>query len=483
MARRNSTSKLPFIVIFLIVTLLSYGGYLLINDTEPPEIELSHQAAYISPTRPIVVTATDSSSPIKSITAKIIQNGDSVTVAEENFKDKKQVQQLIFSLENMNIPDGASFELEVTARDASYGGFGFGNRKKIILPLRIDSTPPVLTVKSSTPAVRKGGTGCLVYSLSKDVQQSGVKVGEYFFSGHRQPNGDYLCFFAFPYNMEIKDYFPRLFAMDLAGNLQEQELIVNKINRVFKSDTINVSQGFLNAKSAEFTGMVPGDMNELERFLQVNGPIRKANAISLVKIGQNTAPDMLWNGSFQRLPRAASRAGFADHRSYMWDGQKVDEQTHLGFDLASVKNAPVPASNSGIVVFSGYLGIYGNLVIIDHGLGLQSLYSHMSEISVAEGETVEKGQIIGKTGATGMAGGDHLHFGILVGGLEVTPLEWLDAQWIKNNVIDRIVSAGGTAPSFEVSAAESATSTEADPPPAPQKPAKKNVRKQKRSRR
>jgi murein DD-endopeptidase MepM/ murein hydrolase activator NlpD len=65
-----------------------------------------------------------------------------------------------------------------------------------------------------------------------------------------------------------------------------------------------------------------------------------------------------------------------------------------------------------------------------------SLYGHLSTIAVDEGKEVAKGQIIGKTGATGLAGGDHLHFGILMHGYEISPLYWWDSNWIRNNVLE-----------------------------------------------
>jgi murein DD-endopeptidase MepM/ murein hydrolase activator NlpD len=147
---------------------------------------------------------------------------------------------------------------------------------------------------------------------------------------------------------------------------------------------------------------------------------------------------MLWENTFVRLPNSAPMAGFADNRTYLYNGQAVDNQTHLGVDLASLATAPIPAGNTGRVVLADFLGIYGNMVLLDHGFGLQSLYSHMSELHVQKGDMVQRGQIIGKTGATGMAGGDHLHFGVLISGLEVQPIEWWDMNWIKNNILSKI---------------------------------------------
>ena len=107
---------------------------------------------------------------------------------------------------------------------------------------------------------------------------------------------------------------------------------------------------------------------------------------------------------------------FADHRTYFYENKEIDQQVHLGFDLAVTSAVPVVAANKGRVVNADFLGIYGNCVILDHGMGVQSLYAHLSSIDVKVGDTVEKGQTLGRSGMTGLAGGDHLHFTMLVNG-------------------------------------------------------------------
>ena len=478
MLRRSSPlSKLSTLGMIIVLIPLGYGVYKVFHDMQAPEVSISHMADRISPSVPVVVTATDAPSGIRSISVEARYQENVIEIAQQKFSDNMQTQQLIFTLDATNLPEGAVFDLEVTARDASFGGFGFGNKTTLILPLRIDRTVPRASVKSSAPTVFKGGSACVVYSLSKEAQQTGVRVGDLFFPAFRQNNGDFVCFFAFPYNMEVKDFTPQLFALDVAGNVFAASLDVNRKTRVFKTDTIHIPQNFLDLKSAEFSALVPGNMSDIERFLQVNGPVRRDNAAALLQIGRDTVDTMLWKGAFLRLPRAASRAGFADFRTYYWQGQKVDEQTHLGFDLASLKQAEVPAANSGRVVFANYLGIYGYLIVIDHGLGLQSIYSHLSEIGVNVGQNVERGQIIAKTGMTGMAGGDHLHFGIMISGFEVTPLEWLDSHWVKDNIVDRINETGGKSPEFAVNPEDQAiqeNQEEQNPP------AKKPVRGRRR---
>jgi len=172
----------------------------------------------------------------------------------------------------------------------------------------------------------------------------------------------------------------------------------------------------------------------LDNYLLVNGELRRRNAEELVELARDSPPAFLWNEPFGSLPNGKVMSSFADQRTYLYEGRPVDEQTHLGFDLASVARAPVPAANRGVVKLARYFGIYGNTVVLDHGHGLMSLYAHLSTIDVKEGQEVERGAVLGRTGATGLAGGDHLHFSMLVRGLPVNPREWWDANWIRDRI-------------------------------------------------
>jgi len=89
-------------------------------------------------------------------------------------------------------------------------------------------------------------------------------------------------------------------------------------------------------------------------------------------------------------------------------------------------------------VFEGYLGVYGNAIILDHGFGVFSLYGHLQGFLVKTGEYVKKGQVIGITDTTGLAGGDHLHFDVLIDGYYVNPIEWWDPHWIKTHIFNVI---------------------------------------------
>jgi murein DD-endopeptidase MepM/ murein hydrolase activator NlpD len=254
-----------------------------------------------------------------------------------------------------------------------------------------------------------------------------------------------MAYFALDYSQGPETEF-YLTAVDAAGNSARSGFPHYVRKRSFKKDVIALSDAFLSWKMPEFD--VPGaqnaDLSLPEKFLKVNRDLRKSSYQQLIKETEKTEPNLLWKGNFLRLPNSARQAGFADHRAYNYKGRTIDRQVHLGVDLASTAHSRVPAANSGIVAFVGDIGIYGKTVIIDHGFGLFSMYSHLSGADVQSGETVERGKIIGSTGVTGLAGGDHLHFGMMIHHAFVDPIEWWDPAWIKNNITDKISSVKST---------------------------------------
>jgi len=292
----------------------------------------------------------------------------------------------------------------------------------------------VVAVLSTAHYIKPGGADAVVYAVNKPVAKSGVQVGDDFFPGFRLDSGNYVCIYAMPYGIDPARFSPKLTAEDTAGN-EKSTLFRNTIlPRKFRSDRINISEEFLNSKMPQFYDIYPDIKDPVELYIKVNGELRTKNLATLRQLGAQSAPRMLWEGAFLRLPNAKPMAGFGDHREYFYKDRKIDEQTHLGVDLASLEHAQVPAANTGRVVFTGFFGIYGQTVIIDHGLGVQTLYSHLSQIAVKEGDPVKKGDLIGFTGATGLAGGDHLHFGVVLSGVEVMPIEWWDQHWIQDNI-------------------------------------------------
>lgn len=306
--------------------------------------------------------------------------------------------------------------------------------------------PPALGVLSTQHYPAQGGSELVVYSVGKTSVRDGVWVGEDWFPGFDlpgAPGGQRFALFAVPFDLDTRDSI-RLSAVDAVGNRAEVTFVDRLQTRPFEQDVINVTTPFLEKVVPEIVANSPsvretGDL--LETYLAINRELRAENGRALLRLAADSRPAFLWSEPFLALRNAQVMASFADRRTYVFEGKAVDQQDHLGFDLASVRRAEVPASNQGVVVLAEYFGIYGNAVVVDHGFGLMSLYGHLSTLEVEPGDEVERGQSLGRTGETGLAGGDHLHFTMLLQGKAVNPVEWWDASWIRNRLQAKLGAA------------------------------------------
>ncbi len=439
---------LGILVLLLVLGILCSGGilaYFLLEGT-PPVIRVAGKPGVIGRTYRIEVQASDDRSGLKLLSASVLQEGKKIPVATETFPvtrwwmgsglKETRVSWVIRPLA-LGLSQGDA-TLEITARDSSLRNGLKGNERVLSLPIKIDTTPPRIALKSLVHNIMAGGSGVVSYRLSEEPRYTGVRVDDRLFPAYPNPRDGklaYTAFVAIPFNHPS----PRLFAVeavDQAGNIARVSVPYRVMRQKKVRDTIRITDGFLQRKMPDFQVRHPELKGSLiQVFLYVNKELRAENNRRIQEICSKGSPEMMWQGRFLRLPRSAKRANFADFRRYLYKGREIGQAYHMGVDLASTSHAKVPASNSGVVVFADYLGIYGNTVIIDHGMGLFTTYSHLSEIMVSKGDKVQKGQIIGRTGATGLAGGDHLHYGMLISGVFVNPVEWWDRRWIKTHVL------------------------------------------------
>ncbi len=308
---------------------------------------------------------------------------------------------------------------------------------EITLPVRL--SPPRLEVLSTQTYVVQGGSEAVVYRVGESSVRDGVRAGNWFFSGHPLPGGgphDRFAIFSAPWDVADGAGL-QLVAIDDVGNEAKTSFVDRFTARPARPQTLVLSDRFLTKVVGEILAETPGltDQGDLvKNYLAINGDLRRRNGEELRELASGSQASFLWREPFFPFPGSQVMASFADHRSYLYQDRIIDQQDHLGFDLASVSRAGIPAANDGVVVLARFFGIYGNTVVIDHGYGLMSLYSHLSSIGVRPGQAVRRGEEIGKTGATGMAGGDHLHFSFLLDGLPVNPAEWWDPHWIRDRI-------------------------------------------------
>lgn len=430
--------RLVFGVILILALAGGAAGYLLLTDKAKPEIALTPDSDVAAPKREFTLTLRDAGSGLKSAKIVVNQEDKQITLFDQPFATPVREAVEKFTLEPAGLRDGP-FTLTVTATDRSIANFGAGNTVNLTRQLTLDTTPPRVEVLSLAHNVRQGGVGAVSFAVSEPVEAAGVTVGEDFFPAYKLDNGRYFGLYVFPYNMDPKNFVPKVKVTDKAGNNGVGSFRFQAIPRKFRQDKLNISDAFLESKMPQYYNIITDTRDNLQIYLKVNNDVRRQNSVFLKELAQKSAPTMLWDKkAFLRLPNAAPRAGFGDHRTYFYQNREIDQQTHMGVDLASLEGAAVPAANTGKVVFAGFLGIYGETVIIDHGLGLQTLYSHLRQIDVKVGQDIKKGETLGKTGVSGLAAGDHLHFGVLVFGQETSPIEWWDQHWIDDNILSKL---------------------------------------------
>jgi murein DD-endopeptidase MepM/ murein hydrolase activator NlpD len=430
--------KLVFVAILILVVIGAACGYFFLTDSVKPTIGLSPASDVAAPKREFTLNLADAGSGLKNVKVVVRQGDKQITLLDQTYATPVRDAVEKFTLEPAGLRDG-SFGLTVTATDRSLANFGAGNTARLEKTLTLDTTPPRVEITSLAHNVRQGGVGAVSFQVNEEAESAGVVVGQEFFPAHKQENGKYFGLYVFPYDMDPKNFVPKVKVTDKAGNTAIASFRYQAIPRKFRQDKINISDNFLESKMPQYYDIITDTRDNLQIYLRVNNDLRKQNSVFLHELAQKSAPTMLWDKkAFLRLPNAAPRAGFGDHRTYYYQGKEIDQQTHMGVDLASLEGAPVPAANTGKVVYAGFLGIYGETVIIDHGLGLQTLYAHLRQIDVKVGQDIKKGEILGKTGVSGLAGGDHLHFGVLVDGEETSPIEWWDQHWIDDNILNKL---------------------------------------------
>ena len=444
----------------IVLLLALVGGAVAIGLTRcegtPPALSVAGPIALGESARTVPVEVTDDGAGVRSLSAVLVHAGGEVTLVDRLFDGSlipfvgapadRESAELSIDPKALGLAQGDA-KLRVTARDLSWRSFGRGNETVVEVPVTIDFRPPSLTLAPGITYTKRAGSVALSYDVSDDTERDGVEVGDRFYPGMHPGGPDAPAgrrFVLFPLSQELTtDVKIRVVAIDHAGNRAERTPQINIKNRVYPEEKIFLSQRFLDEKVPDLAGAtgVPYTGDKVKAFQEINTRIRKENEAKIREVTAESAPEPLFTGAFAQMKDSKVMSSFAERRSYFVMDEKVSESIHYGFDLASLAGAPIPASNRGKVVFAGELGIYGNCVILDHGLGLNTLYGHLSNIDVRVGDIVEKGQTLGQSGQTGLAGGDHLHFGILLRGVYVDPVEWWDGKWVREHVEEPLAAA------------------------------------------
>jgi murein DD-endopeptidase MepM/ murein hydrolase activator NlpD len=459
MARRKR-GRLTAILIVAVLVGAAFVALAALRAGPAPKITVQAELAAIGKRTPVLVRVSEPGRGLTRVRVEL-QQGERVDLLEERSYEARapwefwgpRTAEDSFTVEvgrelQNYLQEGKATVRVVADRASSWLRFPQPAVEALTLDVRL--RPPPLQVLSTFTYVTQGGCEAVVYRVGESSIRDGVQAGDWFFPGSPLPGGtaqERFALFSAPYDLEDAGLM-RLVAVDDVGNEGQAAFVDRFKSRPVQRDTIGLSDGFMERVVPAILSQTPelidkGDL--LENYLMINGQLRMRNADTLIEMSGTSKPEFLWTREFLQMRNAAATSSFADRRTYTYEGRAVDEQDHLGFDLASTARVQIEAANNGTVVLARYFGIYGNAVVIDHGYGLMSLYGHLSEIIVQEGQSVERGDTIGRSGRTGLAGGDHLHFTMLLHGLPVDPREWWDSHWIH----DRLKLKLGTALPFD----------------------------------
>lgn len=448
----SKTVLLIVLTFALIAIYLGLVGNARWGDSTAPEISLEQPFEQVGPTTPLVLHIQDSETGLRDVSVRIVHNMETFIVTDQSFpsdgwlsvsggkEHEFTLNEIPYSNSDLPRRQGQA-QLIVTARDYSWRNWFEGNGQRLEKEFTPQFTPPRLELLSPPATIVQGGTGIVRYRVIPEVSTHGIQIGQAFFPGYTAPDKTGMfAFIAFPYNAPPTTPI-QLIADDGYGNTALMDVNFQVKPQFWRTRSINISDSFIRKTVPSILAQTPelqsvGD--PLKDFLLVNDKLRKINNATIADLAKKSRRELLWNGAFRQLSGSQVEASFADHRKYTYNGQVVDSQDHLGFDLAVTQHYPVEAANSGMVLFAGYLGIYGNTIILDHGYGLLSLYAHLSSIEVTPGVAVTLGQPIGKSGTTGLAAGDHLHFSLILHGEQVNPTEWWDPFWVKTRIKDKL---------------------------------------------
>lgn len=448
MRRKNSSSSILFLLIFGgIIAGVVYLYNSAMFERNVPVVSVT-ESQYWNLKEPIDVTIDDESG-IKWYEVKMISSeGEKVLVQEALLKPEKKLQLKVeYPRMNYSIKD-ENIKIIVTAVDSSQWDFFSGNSTSIAKTFIIDKKKPFVSLITNSYGIYKGGSALVVFKANdeniKDIyvevnDNKRFKVQPFYEEGY------YTTLVAWPVN-EAK-FDARIVAEDKAGNTTRVHIPYYYKAKSYSVSKMKLSDRFLKGKIAELAhefSETQGVEDAIEQFKIINEDVRANNEKIIHTITSRTSNEMISNFSIQPfypLKNAAKVASFGDHRLYYYNNEMVSESYHLGLDLASVKMGEIKTQNHGMTVFSEENGIYGNMPIIHHGMGLYTLYGHCSSVRVAAGDSVRPNDQIANSGKSGYAMGDHLHFGVLVQGVEVRPEEWMDKEWINLNITEVMKNA------------------------------------------
>jgi len=442
--KKGSAKIITGLILLLVVAAAAYIYTAPEFERTAPEIK-SPAKIYWNRTDPLKIDLSDNVG-LKHYELVLSDGANSLIVGQGELPKGTKEQSLLVKYPNSKKldPKAKSLTLTATVTDGSLWNFLQGNTTQKQIKIKVDHTRPNVNVLANSYSIAQGGSALVVFQAEDDnLDKLFIQTGEKKFKAEPyKKEGYYAALVAWPFNKE--NFSAKIIATDKAGNRRVTAIPFYLKNHKYRVSWIKARDSFIDGKITDLASSDPeyaGITDKIKKLRAINETMRLKNEALIHSLGKKVSDKLIdqWKvQKFHPLKNGARVASYGDERHYYYGDKshEVSHSYHVGYDLASTKMAPIIASNEGKVVFAGDNGIYGNMPMIDHGLGLYTLYGHCSKLLVKEGDEVKSGEVIAHTGTSGLALGDHLHFGILVQGTEVRPVEWFDGKWIKTNIDD-----------------------------------------------
>ena len=443
--RSKKKSGAKIVSLLVLLALLGGAGYIYTApefERLTPTIE-SKNNVFWNRSDAIKVEFTDNEG-LKSFELVLSDGTQSIIVGQGTFDTVTKEKTLLVNYPKSKVldPKANKLTLKISVTDKSMWNMLQGNSSEKTIDINVDYRKPNVNILANSYMIIQGGSALVVFQASdENLDKLYVEAGGNTFKAQPyKKEGYYAALIAWPF--DIKEFKAKVVAVDKAKNKRTADIPFYVKNHNYKVSWIKASDKFIDGKITDLASNDPEYANindRLERFVAINETMRLKNEELIHSLAKELSTDVLekWKVTkFYPLRNGQKVASYGDERHYYYKNKdhKVSHSYHVGYDLASTKMATIKTSNTGKVVYANENGIYGNMPMIDHGLGLYSLYGHCSQLLVTEGDEVSVGQAIAKTGVSGLALGDHLHFGLLVQGIEVRPVEWFDQSWIRKNI-------------------------------------------------
>ncbi len=288
--------------------------------------------------------------------------------------------------------------LELVAEDFSRRR----NSARAAVAFASDNTPPSITWTLNPPHLAQG-RALLLMVRSDEPASLSARLADHPIRWQQTRDG-WWATVAFGPDAAPGPVSLHFVAVDIAGNEARVDAQVDVAVTPFPREDLEV----------------PPELLEL-----ASGQVREAEEEYLARLYTAPPSPRIWRGAFLLPVQGPVVTQFGTVRSYN-HGPAIGH--HLGSDIAVPAGTPIKAPNAGKVVLAEPLHVRGNAVVLDHGDGIFTTYAHLSETLVQQGDQVQKGQVIGRVGSTGLSTGPHLHWELWLDGVPVDPLKWVEVS-------------------------------------------------------